>query len=172
MKKIKIAKQKIKKKPVNNPEPEMEEEEAEEPHLQSGEHIPWQVVWDSIKDDYKEEDMQWIKFVPWRGPLNIPKDSIDLSNISEWTASKPGPNGTEKVNEMAEKLMNEGWWKPVILINTPADNEKMQVVDGRHRVLAAIKNKMDILAYVGDVGSADKQLDHMKMHGKQVTSKS
>lgn len=139
-------------------------------HLQTGEHVDANVVINSISGDYKPQDYQWLKMVPIKGPMEVPLSAIDWSLEDKWAATQPGPNGTEKVDAFADKLSNEGWWKPIILANTLKDNEKMQVIDGRHRAQAAKKLGIPVLAYIAEVGSFDPDLPHMQMHGKQVNS--
>lgn len=145
---------------------------AQDMHLKSNKHISWQTVYNSISDDYDEKDREFIKHLAWSGPVEVPLSSIDFSNMDQWAASKPGPEGQDKVDAFAKKLADKGWWKPIVLVNQPHTDEKMQVIDGRHRLLAAKKEGMSALAYVADVGSIAKDTPYMQLHDKQKGSDS
>lgn len=134
-------------------------------HLQSGEHVDSQVVFDQLAQDYKEKDIQWVLHIPWKGPMEVPLSSIDFSNKDNWAAS----SDLDHVDEFVDKISNEGFSKPIILVNAPSNNNKMIVVDGHHRALAYQQINQPALAYVGEVGRNNGPWD--KLHAKQVGSK-
>ena len=141
-------------------------------HLQTGEHVEWKVVYDILIQDYKPKDLEWVKLVSWRGPMEIDTTEISFAGSQDWKANKPGPGGIDKVNEFAEILSDKGWpeLKPVILANMPHNDELYTVIDGRHRVMASKQSGVPVLAYVADVGSVDPETPHMQLHGKQIGS--
>lgn len=65
--------------------------------------------------------------------------------------------------------MNDGFSKPIVLVNNPSNDNKMEIVDGHHRALAALQNGTPIAAYIGHVGSDRGPWD--KLHSKQVGKK-
>ena len=134
-------------------------------HLQTGQHIDAQVVYDLLAEDYNDKDIQWVLNVPWMGPMEVPLTSIDFSNQSNWQASAE----PDKVDKFADMISDEGFSKPIILVNNPANDNKMMVVDGHHRALAYQQNGQPVQAYVGQVGSNDGPWS--KLHSKQVGSK-
>jgi len=135
-------------------------------HLQTGEHIDGQTVFDQLKDDYNESDLQWVLHITWIGPVEVPLSSIDFSNKDNWEASQP--DNQEHVDKFADKMANDNMTKPIIVVNNPSNDNKMMVVDGHHRALAALQNGQPVPAYVGHVGSNSGPWD--KLHSKQVGS--
>lgn len=131
-------------------------------HLQTGQHVDSQSVFDQLAEDYKEKDIQWVLHIPWMGPMEVPLTSIDFSNKDNWEASEE-PDHVEK---FADKISNEGFSKPIILVNSPSNNNKMIIVDGHHRALAYQQVGQPALAYVGQVGKDKGPWD--KLHDKQV----
>jgi hypothetical protein len=133
-------------------------------HLQTGEHVDGRVVFDQLAEDYKEKDIEFVKHIPWTGPTEIPLNSIDFSNKDNWQATQE----PEQVDKFAEKMADDNFSKPIILVNNPSNDNKMQVVDGHHRALAALQNGTPVPAYVGQIGSDHGPWD--KLHNKQVGS--
>lgn len=141
-------------------------------HLAEAEHTHWSEVFDLLKKDYDEKDLEWLKMVPWKGPVAVPISSIDLSDADMWRASQPGEDGQEKVKEFADRMADTGQWKPVVLINEPHTNKKMWPVDGRHRILAAKAVGQDVVAYIGEVGEITEDHPGVQLHAKQSSYKS
>jgi hypothetical protein len=133
-------------------------------HLQTGQHIDSSVVYNQLVEDYKPKDIEFVKHIPWVGPQEVPLTSIDFSNKDNWQASSE----PDKVDKFANMMKNEQFSKPIILVNNPSNDNKMSVVDGHHRALAAVKNNMPVSAYIGQVGSDGGPWD--KLHSKQVGS--
>lgn len=133
-------------------------------HLQTGEHVDAQVVFDQLAEDYNEKDIEFVKHIPWIGPVEVPLSSIDFSNKDNWQASQE----PDEVEKFADKMATDNFNKPVILVNNPSNDNKMMVVDGHHRSLAALQNGQPVNAYVGQVGSTKGPWD--KLHSKQVGS--
>lgn len=135
-------------------------------HLQTGSHIDPQEVYDHLAEDYEDKDIQWVLHIAWEGPLEVPLSSIDFSNKDNWQAAQPSDQ--EHVDMFAEK-MQEGTPKPIVLVNAPAADSKMMIVDGHHRALAALQAGQPVPAYVGSVGRLEGPWK--KLHAKQVGKK-
>lgn len=133
-------------------------------HLQTGEHIDSQTVYDHLAEDYNEKDIQWVLHIPWTGPQEVPLSAIDFSNKDNWQASQD----EEHVQEFADKV-DEGQTKPIVLVNNPSNDNKMEIVDGHHRALAHLQAGTPIPAYIGSVGSNRGPWD--KLHAKQAGKK-
>jgi len=131
-------------------------------HLQTGQHVDAHAVWDLLKDDYEEKDIGWVLQIPWIGPVEVPLGSIDSSNRDAWAAV----DDTKKVDRFADKIANEGFSKPVILVNAPSNSAKMRIVDGHHRYLAYEQNGQAVMAYVGQVGTTSGPWD--TLHDREV----
>lgn len=133
-------------------------------HLQTGEHISGQTVFDQLSQDYEDKDIEWVKHVPWIGPVEVPLSSIDFSNKDNWQASED----QDHVDMFQEKIQ-DGFSKPIILVNNPSNDNKMSIVDGHHRALAYQQSNQPAVAYIGQVGS-DKG-PWSSLHDQQVGKK-
>lgn len=126
-------------------------------HLQTGQHIDPSVVYDMLEEDYKPKDIAWVKTVAWQGPLSVPLDSIDFSDVKNWSASKE----LDKVQDMAKAIKEDNWNKPSVFANEVSNNNKMAVLDGHHRVLAYQSLNLPVPAYVAQVGKVTKEMKGM-----------
>jgi hypothetical protein len=136
-------------------------------HHQSGAHIDAQTVFETISGDYKDKDIKWIFNAAWIGPVEVPLQSIDFSNKDNWQAAQP--EDSDHVQHFVDKIEDEKFAKPCVLVNNPANDSKMVIVDGHHRALAYLQLGRPVVAYVGQVG-ADKG-DWSDMHDNQKGSK-
>lgn len=134
-------------------------------HLQTGEHIDARVVYDQLSKDYNDKDIQFVLTMSWKGPMDVPLSSIDFSNKDNWQATQE----TEQVDQFADKMSNDNFTKPIILVGNPSNNNKYVVVDGHHRALAALQNGQPVSAYIGEATSDHGPWD--KLHSKQIGSK-
>ena len=73
------------------------------------------------------------------------------------------------MDKFAQKMSDEGFSKPIVLVNNPSNDNKMQIVDGHHRALGALQNGTPVPAYIGQIGSDRGPWD--KLHNKQAGSK-
>jgi hypothetical protein len=134
-------------------------------HLSTGQHVDSNVVFDQLAQDYHDKDIQFVKQIPWVDKSEVPLSSIDFSNKDNWQASKE----PDQVQMFVDKI-KDGFDKPIILVNNPSNNNKMQVVDGHHRSLAYLQLNRPVPAYVGQIGQDRGPWD--KLHAKQVGTKS
>lgn len=136
-------------------------------HTQTGQHIDAQTVYNQLAEDYKDKDIQFVLHIPWVGPQEVPLSSIDFSNKDNWQAAQS--EDQEHVDMFADKMKNDNYSKPIILVNNPSNDNKMMVVDGHHRALAALQNGTPVAAYIGHIGTDRGPWD--KLHAKQKGSK-
>jgi ParB-like nuclease domain len=122
-----------------------------------------QDIYEILTASFKKKSIKWVKQVVWSGPIEVPLSSIDFSNQAKWVASQDKSSGLKKVEADAKKMDEQGPTKPVILIKMSRDETKLQVLDGRHRLLAAKKSNIPILAYIGDVSSLDGKTSWLQM---------
>jgi ParB-like nuclease domain len=127
-------------------------------HLQTGEHIDPQIIYDQLSKDYDEKYIKFVLSLPWRGPLEVPITSLDFSNQANWEAAKR----TDKIAEFKEMMnsSDEGL-KPIVVVNEMNTNGKFIVLDGHTRSLAAKEAGKPILAYIGEVGRVSKEMKAM-----------
>ena len=122
-----------------------------------------QTVLEQLKDDYSDRLLDWIPAAHWLGPLEVPLDAIDDSNRSNWDAA----SRTAKIEDMAEK-MEEGWSKPIILVNEP-NGSKLSLIDGHTRFLATEstgeKTISAFVAYVGGVAGPWRAMHDLQREG-------
>jgi hypothetical protein len=125
-------------------------------HLQTGEHIDPQIVYDLLSGDYKEKDIQFVMAIPWIGPVEVPLTSIDFSNMTNWEAY----GRDDKIAEFKDKF-KEGFDKPIILVNEMNTDGKMVILDGHTRALAYMESGQPANAYIGQVGRVTKEMKQM-----------
>ena len=133
-------------------------------HHQTGAHVDARTVYDLVKGDYKDKDIAWILTASWIGPVEVPLSSIDFTNKDNWQAS----DDVEEVKHFVDKISNDDFKKPIIVVNNQANDNLMSIVDGHHRGLAYLELNMPALAYVGQVGSDTG--DWTAMHDSQKGS--
>lgn len=120
-------------------------------------------VYDMLEEDYPENAISWVKKAKWQGPMVVPLSTIDFSNEKNWSASKK--EDQDHVNDFVKEISNDAFVKPIVLVNEP-NNKKLLAVDGRHRLLAYKKLRLDPMAYVGTVDEIEENT-YNNMHGKQ-----
>lgn len=102
-------------------------------------------VYRQLLEDFPKDAIAWVRGVRWTGPVKIPLDSIDFANRDNWRASR----NMAHVEDFAAEV-KAGTVKPIVLINEP-NNERMIIVDGHHRALAAKNAGVSVPAYVAHV---------------------
>jgi len=117
-------------------------------------------VYDQLAEDFPEDAIKWVKSAVWDGPVRVPLKEIDFSNKENWRASKD----IKHVEHFLKKIEDEGFAKPIVLINEP-NKKKLMVADGHHRALAYQKLKEAPLAFVATVGSENGPW--VSMHDEQ-----
>lgn len=109
-----------------------------------------ETVYRMLSEDYEATDIEWVRSAKWTGPVEVPLSSIDFQNRDDWRAS----DEEDRVDHFVEKIANEGFAKPVVLVNEPND-DLLMIADGHHRVLAYEKLDQPVMAYVAEVGTIE-----------------
>lgn len=116
-------------------------------------------VYQQLAEDFPERWIEWVRSAQWKGPIDVPLDSIDFVHRKTWTA-KPDD---KKVRRFMKDIKDDAV-KPAVLVNEP-DNNKMIISDGHHRALAAKELGVPVKAYVAHVSSVRGPWD--EMHSNQ-----
>jgi len=119
-------------------------------------------VYELLKDDYSEDDIDWVKAAHWEGPLMVSLDQIDFQNAEQWSAT----DDPDKVDDFTQKIA-DGHMKPIVLVNEPNDN-KLRIIDGHHRALAYQKLGQPVMAYVAHVGTVGGPWEAMHSSQKSL----
>jgi hypothetical protein len=104
------------------------------------------VVEDLMRRNFRPEGYTWVDQATWTGPVQVDLDRIDFSGQHSWAAH----HEPDAVARFADALRAGRPVRPVVLVHTPGD-DKLKVVDGHHRVLAAKLLGRPVAAYVGTV---------------------
>ena len=106
-----------------------------------------------LKKDFPPAAIAWVKSTPWDGPQMVPLSQVDMSDRSEWDASRPQDAGkVARVGRKMRRAAKKGQQpRPVVLVRWPG-SDKDVIVDGHHHVLAAGQDGQHFIwAYVGHV---------------------
>jgi hypothetical protein len=109
-------------------------------------------VYAELAKRFPADTIKWVKAADWDGPVNVGADHIDTAHSGTWAASTDGTAEKYRV-KLRKKIAAGGQPKPVILVRTPGSDQDL-VIDGHHRVLAAIAENQPVRAFVGRVSSA------------------
>lgn len=99
-----------------------------------------------MRENYPPKALGWMKSAQWAAPTDVPLDDIDFDDIDRWAAS----HDKARVKHFARQLRKGRDVKPVVAVQEPG-GDKIKVIDGHHRTLAARKNGQPVRAYVGTV---------------------
>lgn len=135
-------------------------------HLQEPGYVDPSEVYNLLKGDYQEKDIAWVNDVAWKGPVELPLSSLDFSNMQNWNAI----HRLDKIQEFKNKVTNDNWSKPIIVVNEVANNKKMIILDGHTRSIAYLEMDKPIPAFVGHIGKLSK--DMKQMHDLQKAGES
>lgn len=119
-------------------------------------------VYQQLLANYPPDSIAWVRRTRWIGPISIPLDRIDWDDADSWAASDPGGN-TAHVRELARRLRGGGDVNPVVAVQPPGQ-DKLRIVDGHHRGLAARSLDRPVKCYVGLVDSDDAHADWAQTH--------
>lgn len=107
-----------------------------------------QKVWNQLSRNFPATSLDWVKDTGWELAWVHPGD-IATEDTAEWAAS----HDPKTVSRIRRKLRRGGKVAPVVLVRTPGSHADI-IVDGHHRVLAAMKEGHMVRAYVGHVNSS------------------
>lgn len=96
--------------------------------------------------DYPGTACAWMHHANWKGPVKVQIQDIDPE--IQWSEG----SDPDHVQDFINRIKDGKKLKPIILVKTPGE-DKLQLVDGHHRFLAAAEMKSPIRAYVGTVDS-------------------
>lgn len=114
---------------------------------------------DQLAPDYPPDATMWVKDANWTGPVDVPPSRIDFDDAKSWDAAGDGA----KVAKF-RKLLRAGKLKPAVAVTVPGD-DRVKIIDGHHRALAARAEGAALPAYVGAVKT--KTGPWSVMHAKQ-----
>lgn len=101
-------------------------------------------VFQQVAQDYPPEAMAWMHHAAWTGPVKVPLDHID------WTPGEMDGADPGKVARFVDRLQRGKKVNPVIAVKTPGA-DRLQLVDGHHRYLAAAELAQPVKAFIGTV---------------------
>lgn len=99
-----------------------------------------------MRENYPPKALGWMKDAQWSGPVDVPLDDIDFDDIDRWAAS----HDKARVKHFRKKLRRGEPVKPAVAVQEPG-GDKVKIIDGHHRSLAARKEGQPVRAYVGTV---------------------
>ena len=121
-------------------------------------------VYRQLIQDFPAKAIAWVHDVPWEGPRVVPVDRFDFSNMKSWSAY----HEQDKVDEFAARIQRRHAKgkpiKPIVAVLEPG-KDKLTIVDGHHRALAAKKLGVSIEAFIGHVPT--KQGPWLETHASQ-----
>jgi NADH:ubiquinone oxidoreductase subunit len=105
---------------------------------------PGAKVFQQAADSFPPQAVGWMHHADWSGPAMVPLQHID------WTPEEMQNPDPDRVDKFCKELQDGKKLKPVILVKTPGSN-KLQLVDGHHRFLAAAELQEPVRAFIGVV---------------------
>lgn len=104
-------------------------------------------VYNFMLQRFPAKALGWVKKARWIGPVAVDTGRVDVDDVDSWAAS----HQQDRVDHFADKLSNGKPVKPGVVVQEPGD-DKVVIVDGHHRFLAAKQAGVPYMAYVGFVG--------------------
>lgn len=119
-----------------------------------------------LKPDFPPDAYAWVFRVPWKGPVEVPTDQVDMSGRERWRSSRE----PHKVAAFAELIRDSGdEVKPVLMVRWPGA-AKLFCVDGHHRLLGSEAAGRPVRAFVAEV--PDDHGPWVTMHSRQLHGQS
>jgi hypothetical protein len=112
-----------------------------DPNPVEAEHVVNQML-----QNYPEKALRWMRGIRWIGPVEVPVDRVDTDSEAHWAAN----HQPSRVRHFAKKLKRGETVNPGVSVQEPGEN-KIKVIDGHHRYLAAVKAKQGFRTYIGFV---------------------
>lgn len=103
-------------------------------------------VYNQLLANYPPKAIKWVLKARWIGPIEIPTDRVDVDDVDSWSAS----HQPDRVDHFVDNLKDGKPVKPGVCVQEPGEN-KVKIIDGHHRFLAAQQSGHGYLAYVGFV---------------------
>jgi HK97 family phage portal protein len=105
-------------------------------------------------EDYPAAAVAWMHHAAWTGPVQVPLDHIDPD------MSAMDPADPDHVQDFVAELKAGEELKPVILVKRPG-HPRLLLVDGHHRFLASIAERVPVRAFIGTVDSDSGEWEQM-----------
>lgn len=105
-------------------------------------------VYNQLLANYPPKAIKWVLKARWIGPVEVPTDRVDVDDIDSWAAS----HQQDRVEHFKDNLKDGKPVKPGVCVQEPGEN-KVKIIDGHHRFLAAQQSGQGYLAYIGFVKS-------------------
>ncbi len=105
-------------------------------------------VMSNLLANYPPKALGWVRGVRWIGPVEVPTDRVDTDDEATWAAH----HQPERVKHFAKALKDGDPVRPGVSVQEPGEN-RIKVIDGHHRYLAAVKAGQRFRTYVGFVDS-------------------
>lgn len=118
-------------------------------------------VFEAVAKDYPPAAMAWVHDTDWSGPVDVPLNHLDMSDLGEYG------NNQDSIDHFKKEIQDKGHTKPVILVKTPSAS-KLAIIDGHTRVTAYSQLDEPVRAYIGTVDSDEGPWD--TMHDQQYSN--
>lgn len=123
-------------------------------------------VYQQLLANYPPNSINWVRTIPWIGPVEIPLDRVDWDDVNSWAASHQG----KRVKEFRKRIRSaDNDVHPVVGVQVPGD-DRLKIVDGHHRALAYRKENRPVKAYVGFVPSDNENSPWFQTHDYQISN--
>jgi 8-oxo-dGTP pyrophosphatase MutT (NUDIX family) len=114
--------------------------------------------------------ISWVKSIRWIGPISVPQNRIDYDDEESWAAHhQPG-----RVRHFARKIKAGEPVAPGVSVQKPGEN-KIVIVDGRHRALGHREHGKAFPTYIGfvprDTGPWDETHSSQRHQGDDPGNK-
>ncbi len=114
----------------------------------SAKHDPAGKVYEESAKNFPASAIAWMHRASWKGPIEVPTSHINF----EPGEMSHSPDDEKLVKGFSQKLDDGEKLDPVVLVATPKGTQ-LQMVDGHHRYLAAVRAGVPVRAYIATVDS-------------------
>lgn len=101
--------------------------------------------------DFPAKALKWVSEARWIGPIEVPLDRVDFDDYRDWAAYKE----PENIKRFIKDLKRGKKIKPAISVQQSSGDQRIKIVDGHHRALAAKELGKPFLTYIGQIPEND-----------------
>jgi 8-oxo-dGTP pyrophosphatase MutT (NUDIX family) len=117
-------------------------------------------VKNTLLHNYPASALDWMDDADWYGPTDVSLNDIDLDDADSWAAS----HQAKRVGRFADQLRDDPESvRPAVSV-LEAGSDKIDVVDGHHRTLAAKKRGKPLTTYIGKVPAGDTRWEETHVY--------
>jgi HK97 family phage portal protein len=132
-------------------------------------------VYNQLTEDYPKASLGWVHHVAWEeAPEMVPFDQINQEDKAGWRTSHEPENVASFASKIKSRIAagKTALKKPAVVVDTPGNRGKYQIIDGHHRMLGsqAADGCNGLRAWVGHTDAAKGPW--MELHDLQFTRKS